>query len=53
MRSFELSKVSSYAKTFTSSAPETCEIIVKNNTEKSFMNSKFSRFTNVIDATTL
>jgi hypothetical protein len=51
MRSFDFSKLSSYASMFGSSAsdgvPDDCEIIVADATQKTWVTTNFSRLTNV------
>ena len=51
MRNFDFTKVTSYSNMFGSSGaygvPNNCEIIVKDDTAKTWITSKFSRLTNV------
>ena len=46
IRNFDFTKVTSYSKAFTS-VPDTCEIIVKDDTARTWITSKFTNLTNV------
>ncbi len=47
IRNFEFGNVTNYTNMFNNAVPANCEIIVKSQTEKDWLNTNFSRMTNV------